>query len=509
MKNRPDFSLTFVDSLRPAAALPGSDSGTKCRELRPVFRGGFCLSAAQATALVGSMLIHVVALRWLSAAEYALLGLVLVAGPGLQSVLAGGIPNALRRAVGACSDPAAVWLAPAMSLHLAVCGGVWLGLLGLAHEVARWTGSADAWPVMAAAATELLVRAGLLDPSVFILNGQGRYLAQAALQIGFQVGRATMFVLLLAYGWGPAGAMIGLAVAAFTAGCAGLWLVRPWRGHADMESRSWTAGADLAAWLRYGGSHDGLLFMIPVANLCLVKGLVADPAQMAVYVACFVAARATASLGIISAGVLFAPTARAISRNDAASVRSFLAVGVRVQVLLLAPLVALGPLRGPEFLQKACGFAGRPSGVLLATLLAGGALLTLWAFVGEMLAAAGHLRARLRLAAGAAAGGLAGMAAATYAGGLQGAAAGLLATAAAGAAGSIMVAHRALGPFVPWRGVVHAVAAAAVAAMVGYAAAFPPGLAWGAVDAAVCGGIYLGLLVLSGTTGKRRLGDTR
>jgi hypothetical protein len=56
-----------------------------------------------------------------------------------------------------------------------------------------------------------------------------------------------------------------------------------------------------------------------------------------------------------------------------------------VQVLLLAPLVALGPLRGPEFLQQACGFASRPSGVLLATLLAAGALLTLWAFVGEML----------------------------------------------------------------------------------------------------------------------------
>jgi hypothetical protein len=59
-----------------------------------------------------------------------------------------------------------------MSLHLAVCGGVWLGLLGLAHEAARWMGSADAWPVRAAAATELLVRAGLLDPSVFIWNGR-------------------------------------------------------------------------------------------------------------------------------------------------------------------------------------------------------------------------------------------------------------------------------------------------------------------------------------------------
>ena len=130
------------------------------------------MSAAQAAALGGSVVIHVVALRWLSAADYALLGLLLVVGAGLQSVLAGGIPNALRRAAGACSDPAAVRLAPAMSLHLAVCGGVWLGLLGLAHEAARWMGSADAWPVRAAAATELLVRAGLLDPSVFIWNGR-------------------------------------------------------------------------------------------------------------------------------------------------------------------------------------------------------------------------------------------------------------------------------------------------------------------------------------------------
>ncbi len=434
------------DPLRPPAAQSGGDTGAGHRGLRPVFRGGFCLSAAQAAALAGSVLIHVVALRRLSAADYALLGLVLVVGAGLQSVLAGGIPNALRRAAGACSDPATVCLAPAMSLHLAVCGGVWLGLLGLAHEVTRWTGSADAWPVMAAAATELFVRAGLLDSSVFILNGQGRYGAQAALQIGFQAGRVTLFVILLAQDWGPAGAMTGLAIVALAAGCAGLWLVRPWRGRADVESRSLTAGADLAAWLRYGGSHDGLLFMIPVANLCLVKGLVADAAEVAVYVACFVAARATASLGIVLAGIFFAPAARAVSRNDAKSVRSFLAVGVRVQVLLLAPLVALGPLRGPEFLQKACGFASRPSGVLLATLLAAGALLTLWAFVGEMLAAAGHLRARLRLAAGAAAGGLAGMWAATYVGGLQGAAAGLLATAAVGAAGSIMLAGRALGP---------------------------------------------------------------
>jgi O-antigen/teichoic acid export membrane protein len=497
------------DPLGPPAALSGSDMGAGHCGLRPVFRGGVCLSAAQGAALAGSVLIHVVALRRLSAADYALLGLVLVVGAGLQSVLAGGIPNALRRAAGACSNPAAVWLAPAMSLHVAVCGGVWLGLLWLAHEVDRWTGSADAWPVMAAAATELFVRAGLLDPSVFILNGQARYRAQAALQIGFQAGRVTLFVILLAHGWGSAGAMTGLAVAAFTAGCAGLWLVRPWRGRADVESRSLTAEADLAAWLRYGGSHDGLLFMIPVANLCLVKGLVAGAAEVAVYVACFVAARATASLGIVLAGIFFAPAARAVSRNDANSVRSFLAVGVRVQVLLLAPLVALGPFRGPEFLQKACGFAGPPSGVLLATLLAAGALLTIWAFVGEMLAAAGHLRARLRLAAGAAAGGLAGMWAATYAGGLQGAAVGLLATAAVGAAGSIMLADRALGPFVPWRGVGRAVAAVAVAAMVGSATAFPPGLAWGAVDAAVCGGIYLGLLVLSGTTAKRRLGETR
>jgi len=98
-----------------------------------------------------------------------------VVGAGLQSVLAGGIPNALRRAAAACSDPAAVCLAPAMSLHVAVCGGVWLGLLWLAHEVGRWTGNADAWPVMAAAATELLVRAGLLDPSVFILNVSVKY----------------------------------------------------------------------------------------------------------------------------------------------------------------------------------------------------------------------------------------------------------------------------------------------------------------------------------------------
>ena len=149
--------------------------------------------------------------------------------------------------------------------------------------------------------------------------------------------------------------MTGLAVTAFAAGCAGLWLVRPWRGRADVECRSLTAGADLAAWLRYGGSHDGLLFMIPVANLCLVKCLVTDAAEVAVYVACFVAARATASLGIVLAGIFFAPAARAVSRNDANSVRSFLALGVRVQVLLLAPLVALGPMRGPEFLQEGNG----------------------------------------------------------------------------------------------------------------------------------------------------------
>ena len=148
-----------------------------------------------------------------------------------------------------------------------------------------------------------------------------------------------------------AGAMTGLAVAAFAAGCAGLGLAQPWRGRADVECRSLTAGADLAAWLRYGGSHDGLLFIIPVANLCLVKGLVADAAEVAIYVACFVAARATASLGVVLAGVFFAPAARAFSRNDANSVRSFLAAGLRVQVLLLA----LSPFRGSEFLQQANG----------------------------------------------------------------------------------------------------------------------------------------------------------
>jgi len=120
MKSRATFSAAFGDSLRPPVALSGSDIGASHRGPRPVFRGGVCLSAAQAAALAGSVLIDVVALRRLSAADYALLGLVLVVGAGRQSVLAGGIPNALRRAAGACSDPAAVWLAPAMSLHLAV-----------------------------------------------------------------------------------------------------------------------------------------------------------------------------------------------------------------------------------------------------------------------------------------------------------------------------------------------------------------------------------------------------
>jgi len=125
-----------------------------------------------------------------------------------------------------------------------------------------------------------------------------------------------LFVILLAHGWGSADAMTGLAVAAFAAGCAGLWLVRPWRGRADVESRSLTAGADLAAWLRYGGSHDGLLFMIPVANLCLVKGLGTDAAEVAVYVACFVAARATASLGIVLAGCITATMTTSPSRGS-------------------------------------------------------------------------------------------------------------------------------------------------------------------------------------------------
>ena len=56
------------DPLRPPAALSGSDRGAGHGGLRPVFRGGCCLSAAPAAALARSVLIHVVALRWLSAA---------------------------------------------------------------------------------------------------------------------------------------------------------------------------------------------------------------------------------------------------------------------------------------------------------------------------------------------------------------------------------------------------------------------------------------------------------
>lgn len=168
MNGRTTSSVQLRASPTP---LPLSDLAVRGPGLRPVFRTALFLGAAQATALAASVLIHVAALRWLPVAEYALLGLVLVVGAGLQSLLAGGIPNALRRAAGACSDPAALILAPGLWLHLALCGGAWLGLVWLAIAVARWTGNADAGPVMAAAATELFVRAGLLDPFVFILNG--------------------------------------------------------------------------------------------------------------------------------------------------------------------------------------------------------------------------------------------------------------------------------------------------------------------------------------------------
>jgi O-antigen/teichoic acid export membrane protein len=455
------------------------------------------LSAAQAVALATALGVHVAAARCLSVGEYGTFATAVTLAAALQAFLSGGVPQGIRRLVSVRPGQAAAARRLILCVQVPVCLTGAAALAGAAGPVAALLGAPGVGPALAVLAAEVFLHSGLFDPCLQVLNGAGRHVAQALVSASLHVCRVLAAGVLLWAGAGVPGAAGGLTLAAGVAAALAVlvvWRMGPAAGAAP--GRPQPAGA--LAWLLMASAYEGLTFVLTSHTLWLVKGLVADGHQAGVYAACVTLSRAALALGLAVAGGTYAEVAVAFASGQAGRAGAVLAGCLRAMALVLAPACALTLGQGDGLLELLCGPAYAGSGPLLGVVCLASCGMAAFCLLGEVLAAAGRLRARLALAAGLTALAVPLTAGLTVWHGPGGAAAAFLVTAAVGLGGMGAAARAAVGPFLPWRSLVRVVAAAALALLPSLLLPSPVSASGLAGQAALTVGAYCLALFLLG-----------
>lgn len=414
-----------------------------------MFRSASWFGMAQAVAVLAGLALQLLVARTLSPADY---GRFVLAHSVLLAALvltAGAVPNALRRLVSldgglvhTALRAVATWQVP-----IALLAGAALGVA--AAPVARVLGDEPLHAALLIVAAELTVRAGLVEPCWHVLNGAGRHATQALLIGSHGLLRLACVAAMLSLMPSLGGALAALLLSALASAALALPILLHLAWTSPRPAGDVAIAGELRRWLRLAPGADLLYYLLIAGNLWILKAVAADAAEVGVYAACYMLAQGLLPAGMVLSRTCFSRVAQLAGRGEGPQ-----AAWLVGQVLrLVVPAGVLGVVVafacGEWIVERLFGTEYAGTGLLLGLTVCGTGCLALHWFLGEMLAAANRLRARLGVLAGVAAFSLPVTLLCARSGGPRGAAAALLMTGAVGVVAAACALRRALGPFFP------------------------------------------------------------
>lgn len=359
----PDPSRTAADPAQaapaPAASSPSPSAPTSPATARSAGRGGLAIAGAKVSFILFGFVQQLILPRLLGTDGYGAVSVVL-AGVGVVNnvIVATGIQGVSRAVSSVAEEDVAAAFRRTLALHAVLAVVVSAGFALLAGAIADFSEAPHvAGPLRLAAAVVLLY--GLYAPLVGALNGQRRFVTQAAFDVGYGALRTASiagfaFLFLRAGQSGVLGAITGFVAAASV--IVPLALTRTGLGRRGSAGPSIREHAAFLLPLAVSQTFLNLLLQtdffllrrfLGQATSGLALGANAADDLIGVYRGAQLFAFLPYQLLLSVTFILFPMLARAHAEHDRAAVRRYAMTGVRLSFLLTgllcAPISGLAP----------------------------------------------------------------------------------------------------------------------------------------------------------------------
>ena len=335
----------------------------------PAAHGVIFLSIATAAALLGGYVFHVVAARWLPAAEYGSFVVVLSIitwAENLQGAALSGPAKAVSE------DHRRIYAALRLSVKWFLPSGVTAGILLLVAAPFIASGLGDR------ALTTLLVLAAVEIPLTAVLRLTARfskamrcYAVSSAVYSVYSLGRTVLGCSLIVLGLGAFGGIAGqVAATAVAAGLGVFLLLRAIRGLDKVEYPQMLTRS--ASWAGYSFVYAVAMSTLITMDMWCVKGLIPNAAQAGFYGAAFALARTPKFLIQPVTGAVFPRVSQALTQNRCDLAADVTKQSFRILFIVLVPLCVLVGESATEIINflfsDRYSSAGSPLIILMAAL---------------------------------------------------------------------------------------------------------------------------------------------
>lgn len=456
-------------------------------------RGPFLVTAGQLALAVAGFLAALLLARELGPVAYGVWGIVYAVLTGVEQIGRLGIPQATSRLVAEVDGRDRVLERRATTLTALLFFALWLAMWLAAPWLARLFAIPDGTSLLRIASLDL-VPFGLFAVTIAILNGRRDFVVEGLSTI---VYAGTRIVGLLAVA--PFGLTIEAAlVITVLSSCAGCLATLARLGPRVLEPR-------------FDGFHPIVAVAAPVAVAWAAAGLLSNLDLWVLnafgtavagevkgwYTAALNLARLPNLLAFVATSILVPTIARAFGAGDRPAALAGLRDGTTSMLVLLVPLVVVGPIEARGLLELVFSPAYAEGAPLLGLLLvAHGALYTSFVTLGSVLLAAGRERVSALLAPGAALLALLLLPLGTVLAGAIGTALGALVTSLLACTVSTWTVWRLVGPFLDLKSLGRIALASGVVALLLWA--LPTRGLWLLGELALGGLVYSALLMATG-----------
>lgn len=345
----------MIESARPVRSRPAPAP-------ERLAHGTAAVLVAEALALPTGLVTAGVLTRALGPGDYGLLTLTATIVGWIEWTLTSMLARPTIRFVSQSHDKEAI-ASVVVWLH-AVLGATGLVLVVLLSEpAARWLGEASLAPYLRLFALDVIVFA-LAQAHRNVLVGLGRYTARAWATAGRWVARLVVIVVLVAAGFGIAGAIWGSIAASLTE-------LAIARRHVRTPIR-WRVHLDLRPWIAYAAPLSLAAISIRLfdkLDLLMLKGLGATAADAGLYGAAQNLSTVPGIFALSFSPLLLAAIGRALHAGDREAAHRSAREALRLAICL-APLLAVAMVSSRELTSFVFGRRFEAAGDVLAILLA-------------------------------------------------------------------------------------------------------------------------------------------